>query len=390
MATERPTNTVNTQMLKLYIDTIPNFNGDGHTLEIFLEHCDSLMTTYQNSAQANDPINNLLIRAIISKLTGNALILVGSRPEIRQWTELKTLLRLTFGDQRSLDCLVQEMIIMRPQKTESFFSFGQRIQKCRSGIASKLKSLNLSCAERILQIKNYDDLSLKTFIRGLTGRVQDMVRLRNPDSLEVAISYVLEEENFILSQKQSSVMTHNNRPPQKQNYNNQNTHFQQKYSNQTVRPHNFQNYSNPTQSQNYFRPQFPSQPINIQPRQNMPPQKLFSNSEVFGPPRNVFQPTGKPSNFKPEPMSVSTRNTSQKPNFKNYSQEIYNIETADDFLEPEPTLNPIPAEYNYNNSQVDEYAEYDYNPMHENDVSSHENYANEGNFCQPSTSNDPI
>lgn len=197
---ERP---INYQLLKLYIDTIPNFSGESSTIEIFFEHCESLLTTYANIRNPADPLNGFLIRAIISKFSGNALVLVGSRPEITDWNELKELLRLTFGDQRNLDCLVQEMIIMRPFKNENFISFGQRIQKCRSGIASKLKSMNITIAERALQIKNYENLALKTYIRGLTGRVQDMVRLRAPTSLELAISYVLEEENFILSQKQN-------------------------------------------------------------------------------------------------------------------------------------------------------------------------------------------
>nr|CAH7763946.1 unnamed protein product [Callosobruchus chinensis] len=194
---------VNYQLLRLYIDTIPHFNGDNSTLEIFLEHCDHLIGTYTNANNQNDPLNSFLIRAVVNKLTGNALALVGSRPEIRNWNELKILLRLSFGDQRNLDCLVQELIIMKPHKNESFFDFGQRIQKARSAIASKLISMNLAVAERTFQIKNYDELCLKTFIRGLTGRVQDMVRLRNPDSLELAISYVLEEENFMLHQRQS-------------------------------------------------------------------------------------------------------------------------------------------------------------------------------------------
>nr|CAH7762868.1 unnamed protein product [Callosobruchus chinensis] len=259
---------VNYQLLRLYIDTIPHFNGDNSTLEIFLEHCDHLIGTYTNANNQNDPLNSFLIRAVVSKLTGNALALVGSRPEIRNWNELKILLRLSFGDQRNLDCLVQELIIMKPHKNESFFNFGQRIQKARSAIASKLISMNLAVAERTFQIKNYDELCLKTFIRGLTGRVQDMVRLRNPDSLELAISYVLEEENFMLHQRQSGQS--------------QNSSFTQNLQNrsQPQLPVQFSNNFNQPKIASFPRypnisPQtrntFPSQPINIQPRQNMPP-----------------------------------------------------------------------------------------------------------------------
>lgn len=271
---------INYSLLKLYVDIIPNFNGDPHTLEVFLEHCDYLITTYKNSENPNDPLNGFLTRAIIGKLTGNALMLVGSRPEIRDWSDLKALLRLSFGDNRNLDCLVQEMIAMKTFKNETFLAFGQRIQKARSAIASKLISMNIDIAERNFLIKNYDDLSLKTFIRGLSGRIQDMVRLRNPNSLELAISYVLEEENFMLNQKQMSFYN----TPKIQN----NFKPQQSYATQ-------QNYSFPNRSaqnsfsnsQNFIPQQkqtFPSQPINIQPRQNMPKPKFFSNQQVFGTP----------------------------------------------------------------------------------------------------------
>nr|CAH7724850.1 unnamed protein product [Callosobruchus chinensis] len=276
---------VNYQLLRLYIDTIPHFNGDNSTLEIFLEHCDHLIGTYTNANNQNDPLNSFLIRAVVSKLTGNALALVGSRPEIRNWNELKILLRLGFGDQRNLDCLVQELIIMKPHKNESFFNFGQRIQKARSAIASKLISMNLAVAERTFQIKNYDELCLKTFIRGLTGRVQDMVRLRNPDSLELAISYVLEEENFMLHQRQSGQS--------------QNSSFTQNLQNrsQPQLPVQFSNNFNQPKIASFPRypnisPQtrntFPSQPINIQPRQNMPPPRFFTNQQVFG--KTKFSP----------------------------------------------------------------------------------------------------
>lgn len=216
----------------------------------------------------------------------------------------------------------------------------------------------------------------------------------------------------MLSQKQASVMVHTsnaNRAQPKQNYNSQNSHFQHKYSNNLC-SFNFQNYSNrystqnysnwfhpqnysnANQTQNYFRQLFPSQPINVQPRQDMPPQKFFSNSNVFGPPRNVFQPTGKTPNYKPEPMSTSTRNTfqKQKPNigtYKNYSHELHNIQTTDNFSELQEIFNLTPVEYNnFNNAQVSETAGYV--PMHENEVNSHEYFADDINFCQASTSND--
>lgn len=66
-----------------------------------------------------------------------------------------------------LNCLVREMILMRHFKNKPFIAFGQRIEKSRSGIAFKLKSMNMTVAELTFQIRHYDELALKTYIRKL-------------------------------------------------------------------------------------------------------------------------------------------------------------------------------------------------------------------------------
>ncbi|CAG9760455.1 unnamed protein product [Ceutorhynchus assimilis] len=72
------------------------------------------------------------------------------------------------------------------------------------------------------------------------------------------------------------------------------------------------------------------------PRQ-MPPQRFPTNSQVFGPPRNVFKPNQIPTNQlpKPEPMSTTSRNPSFRTNRTNFDnrkppnftfEELYNKE----------------------------------------------------------------
>lgn len=70
-------------------------------------------------------------------------------------------------------------------------------------------------------------------------------------------------------------------------------------------------FSSPVPYENNFRQNnFPSQPINIQPRFPSQPQRFFTNQQVFGKPQNVFKPKqNNPNNNsqKPTPMSgVST------------------------------------------------------------------------------------
>lgn len=59
-----------------------------------------------------------------------------------------------------------------------------------------------------MQIKNDNDLALKAFIRGLGGQIQNNVRLRDPDSLEKAMSLIIEEEDFLcFSQRNNALST---------------------------------------------------------------------------------------------------------------------------------------------------------------------------------------
>ncbi|KAK5647982.1 hypothetical protein RI129_002874 [Pyrocoelia pectoralis] len=91
-----------------------------------------------------------------------------------------------------------------------------------------------------------------------------MVRLRNPNSLELALSYVLEEENFVHYQRQNY-----------NNYNNfksenSNSNFLRNQNTQS-KPNAFQNSSVPNTNSRYdnYKSPFPSQPINIQPNQTI-------------------------------------------------------------------------------------------------------------------------
>lgn len=65
------------QLLKLYVDTIPNYNGNPTTLEIFIFSCNYLFSAYGNF---NDPLlNNYLIRVVIGKLIDQVQSLIATR-----------------------------------------------------------------------------------------------------------------------------------------------------------------------------------------------------------------------------------------------------------------------------------------------------------------------
>lgn len=66
----------NYQLLKLYVDTIPSFDGNPQTLGIFTDNGKNLMSTFKETANL---MTSFLPSVVISQLTGRAIILIGSR-----------------------------------------------------------------------------------------------------------------------------------------------------------------------------------------------------------------------------------------------------------------------------------------------------------------------
>nr|CAI5833259.1 unnamed protein product [Callosobruchus analis] len=284
------------QMLKMFVDTVPSFNGNSDTLPSFISSCDYMFNTFTTTDQT---IQNYLIRVVQTKLVGRAQLLVGCRTELTSWSSIKSALEQCFGDNRSLECLEQDLFLAAPLKNEPPMDFGKRLQVLRSSLAQKLTLSEPSSVIRTAMLKQYEGVCLRAFIRGLPGPLQTIIRLKNPDSLERALTYVVEEQNFQYTQNIF-----------KQRPNNFNT---PRFPSQQFQPFNNNIRFQPPvqQSQQTFQSaqNFPSQPINIQ---TVPVQRHFpTNREVFGPPKNanVFKPTGNPPSNHPQPMSVSTRNT---------------------------------------------------------------------------------
>lgn len=351
----------NLQLLKLYVDTITPYDGNPHTLNIFIENVETLIREFPSP---DSQIISFIFRAIISRLSGRALSLIGARTEFKTWSEIKNALILSFGDQRNLDCLVQDLITLRPLKNESPYNFGIRCQDARSSVISKLNTSDMRPEEKMIYIKNYNDLALKTYIRGLPHFLQNNVRLRDPDSLEKAMSLVIEEENFLYSQCQShSLIRDNTRAPERSTIqkpltpSNPSTHnyLRPIYLPNATGSHTMPQFrSNFNIPNRYFNPnlqQSPNhgqnQPFNPQIRPNNPNHNFNSNfankrtlSGNFRPNNNHsnrFRPQFQNQNTfsRPEPMDVDPSGTSKinPKKFRNnefhYMQNPEEIELTD-------------------------------------------------------------
>lgn len=355
-----PVRAVDYQLLRLYIDNIPRFDGNPAVLGIFIEDCQNLINNFADAN--NDNLNAFLHRAIIGRLTGRAQSLIGSRTEIRTWDGMKNLLNSSFSDQRDIDCLEQDLLSLRPNKNESPYNFGVRLQDARNLIVIRLNSLGLTAETRAIKTQHYDGLALRTFIRGLTGQLQNNIRFRRPASLEQAMAFVVEEENFYhslnvsnsLNQHQSYKTLPRMQPINYQKPKPQNTPFQRPiipnpaqfyYPKPMFTPQNFFQPQNYSRQPNFIKPfnNYVPKPLNWKPNNNFPTQKhpsFMQRPNLQNRPQASSNRT-----YKPEPMETSTIR-SRIPNKPNFSvQELFSHEIDNDAPE---NVNHV-----YPNSQVE-------------------------------------
>ena len=413
----------NYQLIRFQADNIPRFDGNPRQINRFITACTNFITAHQNNTDANAPINIALFDTILGKLEGRAAEIIASRIELNNWDLVKNAIITTFADQRSIDCVVQDIITMKPEKNESSLQFGVRIQDARSLLFSKINATNEARDTKLLKINEYGNLAMKTYINGLNYHMQLVVRLKNPQSLEQAISHAQEEENFLYYKNRNNFM---NRMPLNSNQNNNKQKPTQNLPQYSYRSPLSLNYSRP----NYNATTYFYTPRNTNPmpfagfgqfKPNFPGFGQFRpNAPIFGqykPPsqqysfnRPAFNQTqsnnsGINRTQKVEPMEVCSGNTiinkppsqqfkqASKPNF--VFEELFN-QSVEPIIDNNQ-YNPFPENPEiqldaYQDQFSDSYVpenftnEYAYqfqineSANFENTDENFENYENFGNF----------
>lgn len=204
----------NYTLLKMFIDTIVPYDGNPSTLNVFLSAGDFLFTTYGN--YNDELLKNYLLRTIRMKLNDRAQILVGCRLELVTWEQIKIALNDCFGDKRNLECLEQDLFMATPKKNEHPLDFGKRLQVLRSALAQKINSYTnaeMNNGTKIIYLRQYDQVCLRTFFRGLPGHLQSVIRLKSPNCIELAMTQITEEENFHYTQNLFGAPVQQKLPP---------------------------------------------------------------------------------------------------------------------------------------------------------------------------------
>lgn len=345
---------------------VPQFDGNPLELAAYLDTASMLINTYWdvNPVNLNCTQNILLIYGIYAKLSGFAKE-VYSTTISKDWASVKNALIAHFGDHRDESGLLSDLCSLKQNHNEPPLHFLQRIMSNLNALHNYIDTHEQVEANKIVRKTFYNNHCLNVFLSGLKEPLGSIIRAMKPNDLATARQYIVTENNIRHIQKT---------PNHFQN----NTNFQ---NNVKQNP----NYIHKPQNSQHFntRPQFPSQPIHINPRP-VAPQRFFTNKQVFGKPQNAWKPQGSHNNYpKPVPMSGVSHGTSfarqnkaptnifknQRPNPNIIVEELYNLEPVDDSQQYE----------NYY------YPEQDSEYFTENESLTNENYCtqddtNEQNF----------
>lgn len=288
-----------------YLKCIPQYDGNPNELNEFIASAESIIETFVDNENTGNFINTFILRSIMNKLVGNAKIAINIQT-VTTWTELKATLVRNFSDQRDEICLIRDLVLTK-QINENPLQFYDKVINLLNLLCSYIKSHETTEAGIVIKRELFNKLALKTYLAGLKEPLGSAIRAMRPPDLQTALFYIHEERNVRYYQK--PIQTPPNIVTNK--------------------------------------PKFPSQPINVQPKQVN--QKFPTNAQVFKPNnannnsnqqfqknKNVFKPN---PNFKPAtptPMSVSTRQTffkppnfSQNPRPNFTSEELFNTETTE-------------------------------------------------------------
>lgn len=292
------------------LSIIPNFDGNPNKLHRFINSSESILCHYFDSNNPNNFQNILLLNGILNKLEGRAEEVV-SITGASDWGTIKRTLIQNFGDQRDENCLNLDLVNMKQRNNETPFQFHERIIHILNTICNYIDLHSDNDGEKIYKREFFRKQALKSFLAGLREPLGPIIRAMRPTTIAQAVQFISEENNIKYYQNANNQLT----KPQNNSHSQRNpNHFNAQRQQPSFRlPQNQQPQFRQFLSQPSTSNQFPTGPINIRPYMNQPPQRFPTNSQVFGKPKNNWQPRPQIPQQRPQPMSVCTSTVNNKP-----------------------------------------------------------------------------
>lgn len=185
---------------------INSYDGNPDDLSSYLTNCDRAFSLAQEDQKP------VIFAYIQNKLTDKAQYTCANTV-FGEWKDLKEFLKTRFGNRKHQTHLLLELQNCRQSPNETVAQYIFKIESCLKKLLSSIKQ---SCTNNALlagQVESTNQLALHTFIIGVNSQISNILRSREPESLNEAFNIALEEEKFnILVNSRNKVCNKCNKP----------------------------------------------------------------------------------------------------------------------------------------------------------------------------------
>lgn len=240
--------------LNVLLKFIKPYDGSRETLNAFMVNCSNAIEL------ASDIQKPILFKYILSQLQGKAETACSIK-EFSTWGQLKEFLITQFSQRKHYAFLLTELQECKQNIHESVNQFALRIETCLSQLLTEI-SMNPSKVKEVPgRVAAMEDLALHHFTMGLNPRISNIIRCRNPKTLNEAVNFAITEERILQNIYKKNEP---NRPNLRPNIQNRNPNINDMF--QRLRVSQFQ------------RPNFPGQmqrPAIINQMQRLVPNQFY-------------------------------------------------------------------------------------------------------------------
>lgn len=186
---------------------IKPFDGSRDKLQSFLNNCENA------NKLASITQKPILLNYILSRLEGKAES-AASIKDFDSWEQVKSFLQSQFGETKHYAHLLSELQELQQQPDESVSQYSLKIESCLAKLITEITISNKKKTELSGKISAMEELALHSFLMGLSPKICNLIRMKNPSTLNEAINFAISEEKI---QAQLLKKRNLNRPFQKPN-----------------------------------------------------------------------------------------------------------------------------------------------------------------------------
>lgn len=209
--------------LTVILKFIKPYDGSRDRLNAFINNCNHAFEI------ATPTQKNVVLKYILSQLEGKAESACSIK-YFDSWEQLKDFLKNQFGERKHHAHLLTDLQECRQVANETINQFALRVETCLSKLLTDVTISNNNVAELPGRLAAMEDLAMNTFMLGIYPRISNIIRCKDPKTLNEAINLAVSEEKiqqFLFKQNPRNI-NKTESPPKSvvqtlRNYNNRST-----------------------------------------------------------------------------------------------------------------------------------------------------------------------